>query len=243
MSQLKVLVVEDEMVIAMDLTDKLEEMGYEVLETVASYDEAILALNRAKPDIAILDIQLEGKKTGIDLGEYLRTEHQIPFIYLTSNADKRTMNDAKATQPFAFLRKPFQHDDLYNAIEIAVHNFQSISPEVGNRPRAIVREAIFVKNKNYYEKVTLASIVYLKADHVYVEIYTEDDTRRLIRGSLSEFLETLPSHFVRVHRSYGVNLDQIKSVGTIEVTMHNREKVPLSKTYREDLMQLLGIDS
>lgn len=243
MSQLKVLVVEDEMVIAMDLTDKLEEMGYEVLDTVSSYDDALTILSKEEPDIAILDIQLEGSKTGIDLGEFLKQENNIPFIYLTSNADKRTLNEAKATQPYAFLRKPFQQDDLYNAIEIAVHNFQSLSPEIGSRPKAIVRDAIFVKNKNHFEKVLLENIVYLKADHVYVEIYTEDDTRRLVRGSLSDFLDTLPSHFVRTHRSFGINLDQIRSVGTVDVTMSNREKVPLSKTYRDDLMQLLGIDS
>jgi two-component system response regulator LytT len=239
MNELKVLVVEDEMVIAMDLCDKLEELGYQVLDPVSSVAEALACLENETPDIAI---QLEGKKTGIDLGRILREQNKIPFIYLTSNTDQRTVEDAKVTLPYAFLRKPFQLDDLHNAIEIAVYSFQSQKADVGPRPKSVIRDTIFVKTKNHFEKIALKDIVYLKADHVYVEVYTADDKRFLLRDTLSDFLETLPSHYVRVHRSYGANIDHIKTVDNHELTMTNKERVPISKTYKEGLMQLLGIE-
>ncbi len=116
MNKVKVLIVEDEMVIAMNLVSILEDLGYDVLDPANSYEEAVDALKEEQPDIALLDIQLDGDKDGIDFARYINQYQEIPFIYLTSNADSRTLNQAKETSPSSYLVKPFNQDDLFTSI-------------------------------------------------------------------------------------------------------------------------------
>ncbi len=92
MSKVKVMVVEDELVIAMNICDLLEELGYEVTEPITNYDDAKAFLKEEKPDIVLLDIQIAGDKTGIDIANHIRSYYDIHCIYLTSNTDKRTLN-------------------------------------------------------------------------------------------------------------------------------------------------------
>ncbi|MGB0806868.1 MAG: response regulator, partial [Salibacteraceae bacterium] len=94
--KMKILVVEDEMVIAMNLTLILENLGYEVVGPASNFEEAIEELEVEVPDLAILDVNLEGVKSGIDVANHINDHYSIPFIYLTSNSDSVTVNSAKA---------------------------------------------------------------------------------------------------------------------------------------------------
>ena len=84
MEKKKVLVVEDEIIIADNICDSLIDLGYEVTEPAINYTEAILIIEKEKPDIAILDIHLSGKKTGIDIAKKINENYNFPFIFLTS---------------------------------------------------------------------------------------------------------------------------------------------------------------
>jgi DNA-binding response OmpR family regulator len=90
MGKVKIVVVEDEIIIADHLCETLENLGYEVFEPAISYTEGKELIDTERPDIAILDINLSGRKDGIDLAKYIRENHDIPFIFLTSFADKAT---------------------------------------------------------------------------------------------------------------------------------------------------------
>jgi DNA-binding NarL/FixJ family response regulator len=94
MSKIKILVIEDEIIIADHLCDILNELGYECFEPAINYTEAIDSLKTNQPDVAIIDIQLGGKKTGIDLAEYINENYNFPFIFLTSNSDPLTIEKA-----------------------------------------------------------------------------------------------------------------------------------------------------
>jgi CheY-like chemotaxis protein len=94
MSKVKILVVEDEAIIAYNLCDTLNSFDYDAGEPALTYDEAIEIIDHEKSHLAILDIQLATKKTGIDLGMVIHKKHDFPFIYLTSNSDKSTFDDA-----------------------------------------------------------------------------------------------------------------------------------------------------
>jgi DNA-binding NarL/FixJ family response regulator len=85
-------------------------------------EEAMYHLKRYPPDFAILDINLESEKDGIDIGEYIRRQYNIPFVYLTSYSDKDTLERAKRTGPYGFIVKPFNEKTLYATIEIALAN-------------------------------------------------------------------------------------------------------------------------
>lgn len=243
MSKIKILIVEDELIIAMQLSDLLEELGYEVLKSVTNYDSAVECLRKGEPDFAILDIQLEGKKTGIDLAKYIKNTINIPFIFLTSNADPDTVNQAKKLNPPAYLVKPFSKDDLYTSIELALYNYQTNVPNNTQdkaSPNLIVKDAFFVKSKNLFHKIKFNEITFAKSEHIYVEIHTSQGKCHLLRSSMNLFFEGLPGNFFRVHRSYIINLDFLEAINNLYVIIKGCQ-IPVGKNYRDLLLQNINI--
>ena len=241
MNKVKILVVEDEMVIAMNLVSILEDLGYEVLDPANSYEEAVESLKNDQPDIALLDIQLDSDKDGIDFAKYINQHQEIPFIYLTSNADSRTLNQAKETSPSSYLVKPFNQEDLFTSIEIALHNFRDKQSDQKEDKNVVIKDSIFVKNKNMFYKVKFENILYIKSDHVYLEIFTKHNKKHVVRGSLTAFANRLPKNFFRTHRSYLINLNYLDAINSIHV-MINDIQVPIGKTYRNDLMESIQLE-
>lgn len=240
MAKVKILVVEDEIVIADDICDTLDDLGYDALEPAINYTEAIETLNNEQPDIAILDIQLAGNKDGIDIAHKIQQDFQIPFIFLTSNADPQTVARAKEVKPNAYLVKPFNKADLFTSIEIALSNFND-KPEHELDNDLIIKGAIFVKKKDLFYKVKFTDIAYLKSEHVYVEVYTIRGEKFVIRGSLTKMLEKLPENIYRTHRSYAVNLDHLEAINSLYILILE-EKVPIGKSYRDNLMARITIE-
>jgi diguanylate cyclase (GGDEF)-like protein len=117
----KVLIVEDEHIIAMDLQMALEGLGYMVIGTAASFDEAMELAALIRPDVVLLDIRLEGPRDGVELAVALRAQHQVPVVYLTANRDPSTMHRAVVTQPEGYLAKPFDERTLQSTIALALH--------------------------------------------------------------------------------------------------------------------------
>ncbi len=120
---MKVVVVEDELLVAHDLSTILEQVGYVVSAVVMSVEEAIEAVEHYEPDVVLIDIVLEGERDGIDLGRILHADYDLPFLYVTSHADRSTVERAKATRPSGYLVKPFTEADVYAATEIALSHF------------------------------------------------------------------------------------------------------------------------
>ncbi|MGZ2368463.1 response regulator [Ancylomarina sp. YFZ004] len=239
MNKVKILVVEDEIIIADNICDILENLGYEALEPAINYTEAIETIENEKPDLAILDIQLAGKKDGVDLAWTIKKQYDIPFIFLTSNADPATIEKAKKAEPPAYLVKPFNKDDLYTSIEIALYNFSKKSKEA-EEENIIVKDALFFKNKNVFHKIKFEDILYLKSDHVYVEIHNTKGKHFVHRGSISSLMGKLPPNFFRTHRSYVVNLDYLESINEQSVLVEGHE-LPIGKTFRNDLVNQISI--
>ena len=120
MAELKIFILEDDPLIAESIRMNLTELGYIALEPASNKEEALGQLQSESPDFAILDINLDGKQEGIDVGEYIHKNLNIPFIYLTGNSDKDSINKASKTHPQSYLIKPFTTNDLYSAIQIAI---------------------------------------------------------------------------------------------------------------------------
>ena len=144
MKKVKILVVEDEILIADNICDTLEELGYEALEPAINYTEAIETIENEKPDLAILDIQLSGTKTGIDVAKEILDNYNFPFIFLTSNADLSTINEAKKVTPSAYLVKPFSKNELFSSIEVALYNYAK-KAELLNNENLVIKDALFLK--------------------------------------------------------------------------------------------------
>ncbi len=124
MEKTKILVVEDESIVAKDIQNSLTKLGYDVPATASSATIAYDKLDEIKPDLVFLDIKLKGDVDGVQIAERIKTEYDIPVIFLTSYVDKSTLDRAKVTEPYGYLVKPFNENDLQSTVEMALYKFK-----------------------------------------------------------------------------------------------------------------------
>lgn len=120
----EILVVEDEGIVAMDIEERLENMGYSVCGVVASGEEAVQKAKSSTPDLVLMDIMLEGQMDGIEAASQIRSSLDVPVVYLTAHADEGTLERVKVTEPYGYVLKPFKELELRTVIEIALHKAQ-----------------------------------------------------------------------------------------------------------------------
>ncbi|MDH5647109.1 MAG: response regulator, partial [Candidatus Heimdallarchaeota archaeon] len=121
--QKNILIVEDEVIVALDLKSKVEAMGYSVVDMVTSGEKAIKKAATLDPDLVLMDIRLSGAMDGITAANIIFENYYIPIIYITAHADKQTVDRVKETQPFGYITKPFLDSDLKTGIEIAFDKY------------------------------------------------------------------------------------------------------------------------
>ncbi len=118
---LRILIAEDEALIAEEIQDRLGRLGFEIVGIADSSDVAIKSAEATVPDLVLMDIRLKGPKDGIETAGFIREHLKIPVVYLTAHSDKSTIGRAKETAPFGYVLKPFQEKELLIAIEMAIH--------------------------------------------------------------------------------------------------------------------------
>ena len=121
MSRKRVFIVEDEGIVAADLADRLDQLGYDAAGQAASGEMAIKKIGATLPDLILMDIILQGNMDGVEVAEEVQKLYKIPVVYLTSHADEATMQRARITGPFGYVLKPFEERELHMAIEIALY--------------------------------------------------------------------------------------------------------------------------
>ncbi len=121
MQNRSILIVEDDHIIALDIESRLKRLGYSTLGPVSSGEQAIETSRLQHPDLALMDIKLKGKIDGIEAAQEIRSELDIPIVYLTAYADRQTLDRAKITRPFGYILKPFDGRDLSIALEMAFY--------------------------------------------------------------------------------------------------------------------------
>lgn len=122
----KIVVVEDEIIIALDLKLRLEKLGYEVINTVFNGEDALKLAGETNPDLVLMDIQLNGEMDGINVAQQIRNLYNIPFIYLTGSFENTLLERAKQTDPIGFISKPFDESEIQNLIEKAISQKQNL---------------------------------------------------------------------------------------------------------------------
>ena len=137
----RIMVVEDEAVISLEIQDRLTKMGHSICGTAASDEEAVSVAAAKHPDLILMDVQLRGDVDGVETAQQIRDRIEIPVIYLTAFADDRTVERARLTEPFGYLIKPFSEKELYAAIETALykHSMEAKLRESERRYAATVR--------------------------------------------------------------------------------------------------------
>lgn len=244
MQQVRIGIVEDEFIIASDISQMLEELQYQVPRPCKSYNAAVEMLEKETPDLVILDVHIDGDKDGIDVAEHIRQHYDMPIVFLTANTDVQTVERAKKVHPDSYLGKPFNKKNLMLAIEIALSNFQGRKKQKEQQADEstgyVLKNALFVKDGQYLHKIKFDELLYLASEGPYVTFYTEGK-KYLVRGSIPEYLEKINvSSFFRVHRSYAVNLDKVDVINSSFLKIKDTE-IPISKNYRDELLSRINI--
>jgi two-component system cell cycle sensor histidine kinase/response regulator CckA len=139
----KILIVEDEIIVALDIEKKVAKLGYEVVGNVTTGEAAINTVKKTPPDLILMDISLEGDIDGIEAAEHIQSHFDIPIIYLTAHSDQQTLERAKITEPYGYIIKPFEKRSLHATIEMALykHHMQLMLKEKDETFRNLAENA------------------------------------------------------------------------------------------------------
>lgn len=242
MNLVRILIIEDEPIIASDLADRLGEMGYHVAAQHASGEAALAHLQEDAPDLVLMDIHLEGRLDGIETARQILEKHPVPVIFITSNSDEATFARAKTTLPAAFLSKPFRGKDLRHAIELAINRnkpFPISANAAAPLPEAnavVFQDRIFIKSKDRLVRIFLKDILWAEAEDYYCTLVTAHK-RYLLGQTLKQLSEALAHDpaFLRTHRSFLVNLSHVEEIEDLNLII-DRQKIPVNKAAKEEII-------
>lgn len=249
----KILIVEDESIVAMDIQQSLEKLGYEVLGVASTGLKALEFLSkRSKPDLILMDIMIKGEMTGIDVAEEVNKNFSIPVIFLTAYADDNTLERAKLSEPYGYILKPFKTIDLKTNIEVALHKHKiarktqkeldAYATIVTNSENS--KPYIFIKNKSRFIKTNIEDLFYVEALKDYVIFHTLKE-KYTLHCTMKEIESRLPKNiFARVHRSFIVNMDKIHIIEYVNSVIKLEEtgkEIPLGASYKQNLFKKFNL--
>lgn len=251
--QKKILIVEDESIVAMDIKQSVEKLGYEVLGIASTGQKALDFLGKKnKPDLILMDIMIKGDLSGIDISEHVNHHHHIPVIFLTAYADEKTLEKAKITNPYGYILKPFREVDLKTNIEVALHKHKensklldkidAYSTVVAHSDN--IRPYIFIKNKSRFIKTNVDDLFYVEALKDYVIFHTGSE-KYTLHCTMKDIESKLPTaNFARVHRSFIVNMDKIHIIDYVSASIKlegSKKEIPLGASYKQGLFKRFNL--
>lgn len=238
MNQLKIVILEDELIVVRDLKKKLTDLGYDVIANFDNGKDLIQFLKHTNCDLLLADIQLKGDLDGIETVKAIKNISKAPVIFITAQSDHATFNDAKNTKPAAYLVKPYNNFDLQTSIELTLENHLNTSdPDNSNY---VIDEKIFVRGKNRFERIDLMDIQYLEASGNYTDIITEKN-KYVVTAKLGQLEKQLQEvYFLRCHRSFMVNLKLVDGFDDSNVYI-NDKKIPISKNIKKEFLEKLRV--
>jgi DNA-binding LytR/AlgR family response regulator len=246
MKEERILIVEDDVNIAENIEEILELLGYVNIDIANSANQAIKVVKKYRPDLVFMDIKLKGDKDGIELGEIIKQMVDAPLVYVTSYSDPTIIERAKRINPAGFIVKPFNTNDIHAIVEIVLYNKRTKpAPETAvvrskDESPYLVVDAVFIKADNAYERVPYEEIYYVEANGNMVTIFTKN-RNFTIRKSMKDMEEKLPSHlFLRVQKSFIVQLGQIESFNTKDITLRSGSVVQVGRQYYNSFLAKLN---
>ena len=185
MSDGRIMVVEDERIVAKDLQRSLEDLGYEVCALVSAGEQAVHTAAKTMPDLIMMDINLDGEMDGLEAAEIIRKDHDIPCVFLTAYSDDTTLQRAKASEPSGFLVKPFDRRELRATIEMALNKreVELALKESSNRVTQALEKALENSSRNDQMKLQLLAAVShemqtpVTAIKLFVSTFLADETQ------------------------------------------------------------------
>ncbi len=243
MEKIKILILEDSLEEANILQEALKD-SYTIVGVATSYNEAVAFYHIHKPDLAILDIFIEGEREGTRFATYINENSPIPILFLTSARDKITFSAAKIENPYSYLLKPVDPFEIKFTIELAFEKFANEVGQLSTKEEASIKinEELLIKKKDCLFKIAKKDVYYVVADDKYCRVHTKD-MQFLIQKTLKSFLEDFADSFIRTHRKYLVNKHEIERINIADynIVLKNGVSVPLSQRHKKDVLKEFNI--
>ncbi len=238
MEKLKILVVEDDFLQAEDMIYNLNLWGYEVTNHVDMGENVLSAIQENKPDLILMDIDLAGKMDGIQTATEVNKKYQIPIIYLTGLLHPKLYERAKPTRPSAYLLKGDTDENIFRAIDLALHNFQekkSAQPDKSTQELFGMvggDEFIFIRQNQTHKKLYLKDILWVEGMAGNgIKIQTADKEHLLFSVRPSDFEKReFSTNLMRVHRSWIVNFSHIDEIEGRTIYI-GKQAIPIGEKY------------
>ncbi len=251
MSKAKILVVEDENIIALEIMKRLVSLDYEVEGLVNKGIQAVEFVKNNEVDLILMDIKLQGEIDGIEAASKINKIKNVPIIYLTAYSDDKTLERAKNTNVYGYVVKPISDNDLKVAIEIGLERFNkdyNTSDRLNdNLSKESIQKRVQIWQGSELLHFDPHEIIYLRIDSGIVYFYI-DDKEYYQRGTLRSWEKKLKEyHFFRSHKSYIVNVLKVKSIksdgaNAYLIEMEDcEEDIPLARNKYSKLKDLLEI--
>lgn len=238
----KVLLVEDNNNLSENIGELLKIYGYEMLGTYESAEKLLDNIGELKPDLILVDIKLKGKKTGIELANELRSDLNVPIVFITSASGKDIIEKVRHIKPDGFIVKPFSKETLITTIELAIANFRN-SPKSDQTTKLVKsgnsNKEIFIRENGWLKKIKISDIHWIKAEGTYSHLFV-DGKQYTLRNTAKEILCKLDErNFLRVHKSYIINLEKIEAFNNSIIKIDESE-IPIGRNYYKQLINLVN---
>ncbi len=234
--KINVVILEDNPITAQDLKEILIENDINVLQTFYAAEDALNNASNLQADIWLVDIKLKGQMTGIEFASQIGEFSKSPIIFLTANSDKNTVEEAISTGPASFLTKPFDDKDVIIAVELAFKKHILAHQQNINSGQQL--PFVFLKSGKKFTKVPIEKISFLEADGSYCKVVT-DDQEFTLSCNLNHFSSNISNgSFLRIHKSYAVNVDCITGIDNDYVFV-DEKALPIGRVYKNEVKNML----
>jgi DNA-binding LytR/AlgR family response regulator len=237
MERVKVLIMENDYLLAESLSEVLKEFGYRVVGISNTGEGALKLVNEHKPDVLIADINLDGSMDGIQATEAIKKSHSLCVIFFTIEDDHFAFQKANKTSPDSYLTKPYSNKGVIFSIEKALERNKNVLSTAPEQKVLYENQTFFIHvgrkgRQGYYQKIGVENILFIQADSSYSKIFLEGGTSEVVSIPSSKLERQLKnSGVIRVHKSYLVNKDKVQKIDKDSrvLTIIGQHSVPYSR--------------
>lgn len=241
--EIKIFIVEDELLHLKDLSALVEEAGYKLVGHCANADEAFIQIKETQPDVLLVDIALPGVNNGISLSHKVHTELHIPHIFTTSACNDEVVEQAIETRPVGFLQKPVDYGELTATVGLAIQSESQEDAQEDDREEVQGKnghEILFTRVGNRLIRIKLDQVRFARAasdKYISVNLGKRELTCRI---PLKDLLSQKQATFIQIHRSAIVNLDYLTEIDEFNMTaIVGNTELPIGRRYRKELFRIL----
>lgn len=221
----RILIVEDEVILAESHKDKLISFGIEKIVLAKSKEEAITLLSLHDFDLILLDVRLEKGFEGIELGEYIYGKYAAPFIYLTAHSDKTTIEKMIKSKPYGYLSKPVRKSDLFASVSLVFEKAE--------------QDFVSITEAGTTHKFNKSAILFAESSGNYMLLHFDDKEKPFLhRSNIEQLLKVLGAGFIKINRSTVVNKIHVENFNKKELTI-STQLFKISKDLFDEVDRLL----